>query len=85
MLILSQPSAQVSKLFEITMREVAKRNDTVRFVKMDNSDAEIEDAGVPAILAYRGGEKFADILALVDQFPDDCELSAISLETVMRQ
>lgn len=67
------------------MRQVAKRNDTVRFVKMDNVDAEIEDAGVPAILAYRGGDKVGDIVALVDQFPDDCELSAVSLETLMRQ
>lgn len=69
----------------MVMREVAKRNDTVRFVKMYNDDAEIEDTGVPAVLAYKGGEKFADLIPLVECLPDDSELSAISLETVFRQ
>ncbi|RAR13225.1 thioredoxin-like protein [Stemphylium lycopersici] len=81
----SHLEAATSQLFEQVMQDVAKRNDTVRFVKMDNLDAEIEDAGVPGILAYRGGEKFADILGLRDQFPHDRELSAVSLETLMRQ
>ncbi|KAH6876256.1 phosducin [Alternaria rosae] len=79
------PEAYVSQEFEMVMREVAKRNDTVRFVKMYNDDAEIEDAGVPAVLAYKGGEKFADLIPLIDCLPDDSELSAISLETVFRQ
>jgi hypothetical protein len=67
------------------MSEVAKRNDTVRFVKMHNDEAEIEDTGVPAVLAYKGGDKFADLVPLIDALPDDSELSAVSLETVLRQ
>lgn len=67
------------------MREVAKRNDTVRFVKMHNDVAEIEDEGVPAVLAYKGGNKFADIVPLRHALPLDSELSAVSLETVFRQ
>ncbi|KAF1943811.1 phosducin [Clathrospora elynae] len=70
---------------EAVMRDVAKRNDTVRFVKMHNDDAEIEDAGVPAVLAYKGGEKFADLIPLLKALPVDSELSAVSLETVLRQ
>ena len=67
------------------MRDVAKRNDTVRFVKMHNDVAEIEDVGVPAVLAYRGGDKIADLVPLWKALPDDSELSAVSLETVFRQ
>lgn len=67
------------------MQEVAKRNDTVRFVKMYNDVAEIDAAGVPAILAYKGGDKFADMVPLTNVLPVDSELSAVSLETVFRQ
>lgn len=72
-------------LYEIYMEEVAKRNDTVRFVKMNNDDEEIHAAGVPAVIAYKGGNKVADIVALHKALPRDSELSAVSLETLMRQ
>lgn len=67
------------------MRQVAKRNDTVRFVKLHNDDAEMEEEGVPAVLAYKGGEKFAALVPLLNELPDDSELSAISLETAFRR
>jgi hypothetical protein len=67
------------------MAEVAKRNDTVRFIKLHNSDAELDPAVLPAILAYKRGDKFADLLPLLNQLPDDSELSAVSLETVFRR
>ncbi|KAL1798030.1 hypothetical protein ACET3X_004636 [Alternaria dauci] len=81
----SDPRASVSKLYESVMHDVAKRNDTVRFVKMYNDDAEIEDTGVPAVLAYKGGDKFADIIPLKNALPADSELSAVALETLFRQ
>jgi hypothetical protein len=67
------------------MHEVAKRNDTVRFVKLHNSDAELENAGLPAILAYKGGKEVKMLVPLLDELPDDSELSAISLETCFRR
>lgn len=67
------------------MREVARRNDTVRFVKLHNQEAEIGQEGVPAVLAYKGGELFADLVPLASKLPRDSELTAVSLETVLRQ
>lgn len=67
------------------MRQVAKRNDTVRFIKLHNDDAEMEEQGVPAVLAYKGGEKFAGLVPLLNELPDDSELSAVSLETAFRR
>jgi hypothetical protein len=67
------------------MREVAQRNDTVRFVKLRGEDADMDPAVLPAILAYKRGDKFADLLPLLNQLPDDSELSAVSFETVFRQ
>jgi hypothetical protein len=43
----------------------------------------MEVAGVPAILAYRGGEKFAGLVPIMDEFPEDAELSAETLGTLL--
>jgi hypothetical protein len=52
---------------------------------MHFEEAEMEAAGVPALLAYRGGNKFAGLVPIVDEIPDDAELSAASLETVLKK
>jgi len=70
---------------EACMQDVAKRNDTVRFVKMTGDDAEIDNDVLPAVLAYKGGDKFASLLPLLNELPDDSELSPISLETAFRK
>ncbi|KAL5115522.1 hypothetical protein ACEQ8H_006585 [Pleosporales sp. CAS-2024a] len=74
----------VDQQIDAYMREVAKRNDTVRFVKLHGEDAEMDPDVLPAVLAYKRGDKFADLLPLLDQLPDDSELSAVSLETLFR-
>ncbi|KAF1355867.1 thioredoxin-like protein [Lizonia empirigonia] len=77
--------SEISNMVEECMRQVAKRNDTVRFVKLHNADAEMEEEGVPAVLAYKGGDKFAGLVPLLNELPDDSELSAVSLETAFRR
>ncbi|KAF2646132.1 thioredoxin-like protein [Massarina eburnea CBS 473.64] len=66
---------------EQCMYEVARRNDTIRFIKLHYEDAEMENAGVPAVLAYRNGEKFAGLVPVLDELPEDSDLSAVALET----
>ncbi|KAF2273143.1 thioredoxin-like protein [Westerdykella ornata] len=77
--------SDISALVETYMRQVAARNDSVRFVKLHYEDAEMEVAGVPAVLAYRNADKFAGLVPLMDELPEDSELSAVSLETVFRR
>ena len=77
--------SDISNMVEECMRQVAQRNDTVRFVKLHNDDAEMEEEGVPAVLAYKGGDKFASLLPLLEEIPDDSELSAVALETAFRK
>lgn len=43
----------------------------------------MEVAGVPALLAYRGGDKFAGLVPIMDEIPDEEELSARTLGAVM--
>ena len=45
----------------------------------------MEPAGVPALLAYRGGEKFAGLVPVIDEIPDDADLSEGTLEHVLRR
>ncbi|KAH7384078.1 thioredoxin-like protein [Phaeosphaeria sp. MPI-PUGE-AT-0046c] len=77
--------SQITREIESCMREVAKRNDTTRFIRLHNSDAEMDEAGLPAVLAYKRGEKFAGLVPLLNELPDDSELSAVSLETCFRR
>jgi len=57
----------------------------VRFVKLHYAEAEIEPAGVPALLAYRGGDKFAGLVPLLDEIPDEEELSGDSLAAALKR
>lgn len=72
-------------MVEECVREIAKAYTTIRFVKLQYEEAEMEVAGVPAILAYRGGDKFAGLVPVVDEIPEDEELSARSLATVLER
>lgn len=40
---------------------------------------------MPAIIAYRNGDKFAGLVPLINELPDDAELNALTLETVLKR
>lgn len=40
---------------------------------------------MPAVIAYRGGEKFAGLVPIINELPDDADLSALTLEAVMKR
>ena len=58
---------------------------TSRFIKLHYTEAEFEPAGVPALLAYRGGDKFAGFVPVSDEIPDNEELSARSLTALLQR
>lgn len=45
----------------------------------------MEIAGVPAILAYRGGDKFAGLIPVIDEIPETDELSAESVGVALKR
>jgi hypothetical protein len=45
----------------------------------------MEPAGVPALLAYRNGEKFAGLIPIIDELPDDADLSSTVIEAVLQR
>lgn len=44
----------------------------------------MDHAGVPAVLAYRGGEKFADLIPLMDEVPFTCNVVTNLEEALIR-
>jgi len=70
-------------MIEDCVRTLARKHSNVRFVRLHYQDAEMEPAGVPALLAYRGGDKFAGLVPIMEEMPDDAELSSLTLEAVM--
>ncbi|KAK7537836.1 phosducin [Phyllosticta citricarpa] len=77
--------SEISNMVEECLATLARRHGTVKFIKFHYEDAEMNEAGVPAILAYRGGDKFAGLIPVTDEIPDDAELSDISLEVALKK
>lgn len=75
----------MSAATEECLRDLAKRHIDTRFVRLHYQDAEMEPAGVPALIAYRGGDKFAGLVPVIDEIPDDADLSSRTLEAVMKR
>lgn len=72
-------------MIEDCVRTLARKHSNVRFVRLHYQDAEMEPAGVPALIAYRGGDKFAGLVPIMEEMPDDAELSSLTLEAVMQR
>jgi hypothetical protein len=64
---------------------LAGKHQDTRFIKLHFEDAQMEPAGVPALLAYRNGEKFAGLIPIIDELPDDADLSSTVIEAVLQR
>lgn len=61
-------------------------NPAIHFVKVSYDEIEFDNAGVPAILAYRNqGDLFANLTYVVDQMPEDAAFDTQALKEVLRR
>ena len=77
--------SSVSGLVEDCLDTLARKHQTTRFVKLRYPEAEMDVACVPAILAYKAGELFANLVAVINDIPAGRDLSSSSLELLLRQ
>ncbi len=63
---------------------IARRQVTVRFVKLHYEIAEMDHIQAPALLAYRGGEVFTTITDIIRNIPKGRSCSADSLEDLLK-
>ena len=64
---------------------LARKHITTHFVKLHQLDAEMDDIAVPGILAYKGGDCFANLVSITNELPAGREMGLSSLETVLQQ
>jgi hypothetical protein len=61
-------------------------NPAVHFVRVHYEAIEFDNAGVPAILAYKNqGDLFANLTYIIDQIPDDTLFDTPALENILRK
>ena len=77
--------SEISLQVEDHLSSIAARHPTTRFVKLHYLEAELDVVSAPAILAYKEGELFANLVAVVGEIPRDTPLSESSLEGVLRK
>ena len=74
----------VSKSYQSHLLTLASKYSNVRFIALDFEEAEFEHAGVPALLAYKDGNKFADLVPLRDEVPFTCNV-VTNMEEAMKR
>ncbi|KAL8785516.1 MAG: hypothetical protein Q9213_003342 [Squamulea squamosa] len=77
--------SEVSQIVEDAVRTLAHKHATTRFVKLHYLDAEMDEIAVPGILAYKGGECFANLVSIVNEIPEGRDMSSSTLEWMMQQ
>ncbi len=74
----------MSLQFEDYLPSFAAKHPTTRFVKLHYQAVTMDPISAPGILAYKAGELFANLVAVVNEIPRGTPLSEASLERVMR-
>lgn len=76
----------VSQIISDALLPLVSANPSVHFVRVHYADIEFDNAGVPAILAYKNqGDLFANLTYIIDQIPDDTLFDTRALEKILRK
>ncbi|KAK3368053.1 thioredoxin-like protein [Podospora didyma] len=78
--------SMVSSTIESALSPLVGTYPTIHFVKVHYEDIEFDNAGVPAILAYRNqGDLFANLTGLIEMLPDHEEFDTDSLKRLFHK
>lgn len=84
--LLTRQQCEVSQLIAEALAPLVPRYTAVHFVRVSYEDIEFNNAGVPAILAYRNqGDLFANLTYVVDQLPANAPVNSKTLEGVLQK
>ena len=76
----------VSAAIESALVPLVSTYPAVHFVKVHYEDIEFDNAGVPAILAYRNqGDLFANLTGILEMMPDEDEFDTDSLRKLFNK
>ncbi|SPO03049.1 probable phosducin [Cephalotrichum gorgonifer] len=75
----------VSREVESALVPLVTKHPAVHFVKVHYDDIEFDNAGVPAVLAYRNqGDLFANLTGIIEMIPDE-DFDSDALEALFRK
>ena len=77
--------SSLSGKVEDALKDIARRHATTRFVKLHFLDAEMEEIAAPGILAYKGGDCFANLVSLMSDMPAGRDINSPTLEGVLQE
>lgn len=82
----SDAECPVTQAIADALMPLASTHPYVHFVRVHYADIEFDNAGVPAILAYKDqGTLFANLTYIIDQIPEDAPLDTRTIETVLQK
>lgn len=70
---------------EDALDKLAQKYNTTRFVKLHQIEAEMDEIAVPGIVAYKGGECFANLVSLINEMPAGRDMNQANLEWLLQQ
>ncbi len=74
----------VSEVIEVALTPLVAVNPHIHFVKVHYDEVDFDNAGVPAILAYKNqGDLFANLTYVIDQIPEDVLFDTKALKDVL--
>lgn len=77
---------QVSQIISDALQPLVSKNPSIHFVRIHYEEIEFDNAGVPAILAYKNqGDLFANLTYIIDQIPEDTPFDTKALENVLKK
>ncbi|KAI4163460.1 MAG: hypothetical protein LQ342_002967 [Letrouitia transgressa] len=74
-----------SQMVEDALHSLARKHATVRFIKLHYLDAEMDEIAVPGILAYKGGDCFANLVSVMNEIPTGQGVNSSALELLLQQ
>ena len=73
-------------MIEKALSKLVPVHPLVHFVKISYDEIEFDNAGVPAILAYKNqGDLFANLTYVIDQIPEDTVVDSHALRGVLQK
>ena len=64
---------------------IARKHNTVRFVKLHHVDAEMDEIAAPGILADRGADCFANLVSIMSEVTHGETMGETVLENILLQ
>ena len=84
-LFLTRAQSSLSEEVEEALSGLARRHQTVHFVKLHHEIAEMNHLEPPALLAYRGGELISTLVELEEQVGRGTSITETSVESLLKR